>query len=372
MLRKLKWGAFLIILAGAYACEAKINNVMQILGDLVVKGKTPAVVYMHFDTEKVLYSFYAGKADVRQRKDLTPAHTFNMYSVTKTMTAVAILQLAEQGRLSLDAPVKKYMPSFPYGSAVTIRHLLTHTAGLPNPMPLKWVHTADAHSDFDANSYFDKVFADNKQLKAQPGERMRYSNLGYLVLGRVIEAVTGQRYEDYISSHILRRIAGKDELSFTINPHMHARGYQPYYSFMNIVLGLLIDKRQLMLPREGSWKPFRYHYVNGAAYGGLIANADGMVKYGQALLNDRLLTAAGRQQLFAAHTLNNGSEAGMSLSWFTGMLNGVPYRHHAGGGGGYYVELRLYPDKRRGSILIQNRTGIKDEKLLDKIDATLL
>jgi CubicO group peptidase (beta-lactamase class C family) len=239
-------------------------------------------------------------------------------------------------------------------------------------MPLKWTHLLSEHDQFDGNSFFAGIFAKHPRLRSVPGQKMSYSNLGYILLGQVIEQVSGQRYEDYITENILQELAAPGELSFTIRPPLHAKGYQGRYSMMNLLLGVLRDKQKFMGAAEGAWKPFRLNYVNGVAYGGLIATAPGLVKYGQAILNHSILSPAARQQYFTEHILPGGKHSGMSLSWFTGQLNGQAYYHHAGGGGGYYVELRLYPGANCGSVLVCNRSGMKDERFLDKLDVHLL
>lgn len=346
-----------------------METTQQVLHKEVAEGNTPAVSYIFFNNQSVLYEHYEGHADVRNNVQLTPEHTFNGFSVTKTFTALAVLQLEERGLLHLQDPVKKYLPDFPYDTDITIQQLLNHTAGLPNPIPLKWIHLAEEHDTFNRDAYFEPVFRKNNKLKSTPGEEFNYSNLGYIILGQVIEKVSAERYEDYITYNILNKVATPSVLSFTINPELQAKGYQKKYSFMNFMLNFLLDKKQFMGPSEKRWKPFRFTYMNGAAYGGLIVNARGMAEYGQAILNNDLIGGESRIKYFTENRTLDGKLTGMSLSWFTGSLNGHRYYHHAGGGGGYYVEFRLYPDVNCGSVVIFNRSGMTDERLLDKADA---
>jgi hypothetical protein len=105
--------------------------------------------------------------------------------------------------------------------------------------------------------------------------------------------------------------------------------------------------------------------VNGASYGGLIGKPKSFVKYIQELLKDDciLISDKYKQMLFQ----ENGN-SGMCLSWFSGELNGEKYFAHAGGGGGYYCEIRIYPEIKLGSVVFLNRTGMRDERFLDKLD----
>ena len=125
-----------------------------------------------------------------------------------------------------------------------------------------------------------------------------------------------------------------------------------------------------MAKAEGKWKPFHNFYVNGTSYGGLIGTAPAFTKYVQALLNAKsiLLSDDYKKMLFTENYTTGMKATGMCLSWFAGQLNGNKYFDHAGGGGGYYCEIRLYPDKGIGSVIFFTRTGMSDERVLDKVD----
>ncbi len=362
----------LFMMTGQNSLTSPTTELQNPAAMIVADGTSPAAVYLHFDADSILYRSVAGLADVARRRPVDKETTFNLFSVTKTLTATAILQLAEQGLVALDTPVVKYLGEFPYGDRVTLRHLLTHTGGLPNPLPLSWVHFPEEHERFDEHAFFETIFSKNPKTRSEPGATMRYSNLDYVWLGWVIERVSGKPYEAYVQEHLLSKSGAGERAGFRIDPQVHAKGYQPFWSFMNLLLGMFIDKAKLMGPREGKWKPFRYNQLNGSAYGGLIGTPNDLARFGQALLQDRLLQPASRTELFREALLNDGSLSGMSLSWFTGRFNGHDYRHHAGGGGGYYVEFRLYPALQRGSVLVLNRTGVSDQRLLDKLDARFI
>jgi D-alanyl-D-alanine carboxypeptidase len=282
------------------------------------------------------------------------------------------LQLAERKKIDIEQPVKKYLPEFPYSPKITIRQLMAHSAGIPNPIPLNWIHIADEHKSFDRNNFFRKVFIKNNKTKSNPNEKYAYSNLGYVLLGQLIEKVSGLSYEEYVRENILKYLSVKpSDLDFTItNINNQAKGYHKKYSFSNIILGLLIDKSKLMDKSEGKWSLFKNNYVNGASYGGLIGTLDAFVNYIQELLkpNCKLITDEYKKMLFTENYTNNNRATGMCLSWFSGQSKGKKYFAHAGGGGGYYCEIRIYPDVGIGSVIMFNRTGMSDERYLDKLD----
>ncbi|WP_336518192.1 serine hydrolase domain-containing protein [Pollutibacter soli] len=343
---------------------------------LIRKDQSPGVTYHFFNKEKLIYSFRGGSADIKSGMAVTGATTFNAFSVTKTFTALAILQLQEHGRLDIDQSAKSYLPEFPYGAEITIRNLLTHTAGIPNPVPLRWIHLAEDDASFSRDRFFEEVMATNKKLKSLPGQKFVYTNLGYFLLGRIIENISGLRYEEYIQRNILDLLNLKTEsLGFTISDiSKHAKGYIKKNSFLNLVLGFFIDKSKYMSPAEGAWKPFKTYYINGTSYGGLIGTAGAFVVYLQSLLdaNCPLISTDWKKKMLSENLTSDSKPSGMCMSWFTGNIKGHQYFSHAGGGGGYYCEIRLYPDLQRGSVIMFNRTGMNDERFLNKIDPYFL
>ena len=107
--------------------------------------------------------------------------------MSKTITAVGVMQLVEAGRVGLDDPVERYVDSLPYGSSVTVRQLISHTSGIPNPIPLRWVHPEARHGSFDENAALATVLRDHQRLSFEPGTKYAYSNIGYWLLGKVVE-----------------------------------------------------------------------------------------------------------------------------------------------------------------------------------------
>ena len=330
---------------------------------------TPGAAYVHFRRDSVLHERYTGLADVGSGRPVDARTSFHGFSVTKTMTALAVVQLAQARRIDLDELVRTYLPSMPYGGDIRVRHLLTHTAGLPNPLPLSWVHPPD--EPLDGGAFFAGIFTRHPRTRWAPGERFAYSNLGYVLLGQLIEQVTGKRYEEHITEAIFRPagITG-DELTFTHPPAaVHATGYLRTPSLLSLVLPFMVRTDRLFAERTGRWRAFRPFLVNGTAYGGSIGTATGYRKYLQALMTDDLLLShEWRDALFAGNRTNSGATTGMAMAWFTGRTQGAAYVAHAGGGGGYYTELRIYPELGRGSVALFNRTGVKDERLLNELD----
>ncbi|MBN1180871.1 MAG: beta-lactamase family protein [Bacteroidales bacterium] len=356
--------------------EMQKKKINTILNNQIKEHKTPSVFYYIFDKDKILYQSGMGFANVKIRKEINENTRFFAYSVTKTFTALAVLQLEEQGKLDIQKPIKEYLPDFRYSDQITIKQLLTHTAGIPNPVPLNWIHDIEEHQTFNRNAFFDRIFIKHNRVKTKPNEKFAYSNLGYVILGQLIERVSGEQYEDYIRKYIINLLPiDSVDLDFVIHDNnRYATGYHKRFSLSSILLGLFIDKSRLMGKPEGRWKPFNFNYVNGQSYGGLIGTPYAFVSYIQEFLKPdcRFIDDHHKEMLFTENYTNSGDATGMCLGWFKGQLEGYEYFMHAGGGGGYYCEIRIYPKQGIGSVIMFNRTGMKNERFLDKMDRFVL
>ncbi|MGH7638464.1 MAG: serine hydrolase domain-containing protein, partial [Gemmatimonadaceae bacterium] len=364
------------IAAGLAACtdDPATTKAVRVRLESLVASKTPGLQYVLVDSARTLYEFNGGYADLAQRVPVDSTTTMMAYSMSKTLTAAAVLQLAEAGRVDLDAPVSRYVTSQPYGDAVTVRQLLAHTAGLPNPIPLKWVHLASAHAGFDEGAALASVLAEHAEPQGAPGKRYAYANIGYWLLGRVVERVTGEAFTDYVSTHVLRRIgAAESELGFGIpDPAHHARGYLERYSFPNLLKGFLIDD-EFIGEYEGRWLRIESHYLNSPAMGGLVGTSRGFGKFLQDQLRSRsaLFGEEARRLFYEPQRTSDGKVIDMTLGWHVGVLDGVRYFYKEGGGGGFHSMMRLYPDRGVGSVLIVNATTMNVRKALDEVDRAL-
>ena len=297
------------------------------------------------------------------------------YSMSKTITAVAVLQLVEAGKVGLDDPVERYVDSFPYGASVTVRQLISHTSGIPNPIPLRWVHPAARHGSFDENELLAAILRDHPRLSFEAGTKYVYSNIGYWLLGKVVERASGETFSSYVSEHILRPLAiAPQELGYVVaDPAHHATGYLEKYSFMNLVKGFLID-RDLIGDYNGRWLEIRSHYLNGPAFGGLVGTASGFAKFLQDQLRARsvLFNDTTRQLLYAPQQTMRGTPVAMTLGWHIGDLDGPRFFYKEGGGGGFHCMMRVYPGDGIGTVVMTNATGFDVRRLLDAIDASFL
>lgn len=313
-----------------------------------------------------------GLADAALALPVTPWTTFNAYSITKPATATAVLLLAEAGKLDLDASIGSAAGVDGLDAYGTVRETLLHRAGFRNPNPLSWIHRADHHDSFDEPAFVEA------RIAAVRGTRRRragsgYSNIGYLLLGLAIERACQRPFTQAIHDLLFKPLAldADERLDFAIGqPGHHAHGHLRRRGVLDLALGLFVDRPTIVQGVPDRWVQLHLHHVNGSAYGGLIANARGLTRFGEAVIGGRRgITPTVREQLLA---IVPGPGPSRSVGWFGGKLRSRHWFAHAGGGLGYYGELRLYPDLHTVSCVLTNGPGLSDARCLDEIDSTWL
>ena len=338
-------------------------------------SKTPGIQYLVVNATDVVFEHSGGWADIRRQVPADAATTMMAYSMSKTITAVAVLQLVEAGSVGLDDPVERYVDSLPYGPDVTVRQLLSHTSGVPNPIPLRWVHPAARHASFDENEALAAVLRDHPRVSFEPGTKYAYSNIGYWLLGKVVERVSGETFSSYVSEHILRPLAiAPRQLGYVVaDPAHHATGYLEKYSLMNVAKRLLID-RNLIGDYSDRWLEIRSHYLNGPAFGGLVGTAGGFGRFLQDQLRERsvVFNNTTRHLFYAPQQTTRGTPIAMTLGWHIGDLAGRRFFYKEGGGGGFHCMMRAYPGDGIGTVIMTNATGFDVRRLLDTIDASFV
>jgi D-alanyl-D-alanine carboxypeptidase len=347
------------------------NKLIDFL-DRYAGSEVPGLQYAVIGSDETLFEYAGGWADIRNQRLMTSDTTMMGYSMTKTFTAVAVMQLVEQGRLSLDDKFDLYTQNTPYrGRHITIRHLLTHTSGIPNPIPLRWVHLTDEHVEFDEDAALAQILQENPKLDFEPGDRFSYSNIGYWLLGKVVERMTGQAFIDYVRNNVLNPLLdASDKLGFVVlDPIRLAKGYLSEYSFLNLAKGFFTDSK-FWGGYEGNWLRQKSHYLNGPAFGGLVGTARGFSHFLQdQLRSESILFNRETKKLLETQQKNHaGKLVTMTLGWHVGQTNGVYYYFKEGGGGGFRSEMRIYPSLGLGSIVMTNSTIFGSNKFLNRVD----
>jgi CubicO group peptidase (beta-lactamase class C family) len=322
-----------------------------------------------------------GFADLATSSPATPRTSYLWFSMTKILTATAIIRLAESGKLDLDAPADEYFRGFKIVSQpapVTVRHLLSHSSGLANPLPIRWVRPADTAAS-DHSTFVGRLLAKNRRLKCNPGERASYSNLGYLVLGEVISEVSGARYEEYVRKEILSSL-GMDRTGFSYSEQRTgngaATGYQPLWKPLTPLVRAALP-RGVVGHRQGRYVAFNPFYVKGPAYGGLVGGVDEAARFVRLHLNGgevdgtRLLSEEAVAEM--QRIVLRGGKRDFGLGWFRSREareRRPVFVEHLGGGAGFWNVMRIYPEESLGVVMMGNVTSYDHESILDAIVST--
>ena len=344
------------------------------LDSLVQQGKTPGLQYLVVNASSILFERCSGLAEIAAGRPMRAGTTMMAYSMSKTITAAAVLQLVESHRIGLDDPVARFVDWQPYGTAITVRQLLSHTSGAPNPIPLRWVHPVEQHPAFRERAELMRVLEAHPHLSSPPGTKFAYSNIGYWLLGAVVEQASGRSFTTYVLENLLKPLdITAEEIAYVISDTAsHATGYLERYSLMNLIKAFLID-RTLLGEYEGRWLRIRDHYPNGPAFGGLVGTAAGFGKFLQDQLRDRShLFGEQARALFVEPQRTTRGAVPMTLGWHIGSIGSVRYLFKEGGGGGFHCMMRLYPDSKAGAVLMTNATGIDVGRVMDRVDAAAL
>ena len=273
-----------------------------------------------------------GMADLENSSPATSSTLFRLGSVSKPISATAVLQLWERGKLDLDAPVQKYCPEFPQKEwPITTRELLGHLGGIRHYHPDgKGDVPEDSARHFASMQESLQIFASDP-LIAKPGTEFNYSTYGYTVVGCVMEGAASEKFTDYVRKNIFQP-AGmeqtRDDDFFTVIPH-RTRWYHKDKSGIVRNAGVL----------DSSYK------IPG---GGIISSADDMGRFEAAILGDKLLQHATRDLMWTSLKTAEGKQTGYGLGW--GILDkfGLHILAHTGGQQGTSTAFAVVPDRRAG------------------------
>lgn len=269
----------------------------------------PGGVFLISKKGKPVYEKAFGMANLELDAKLNTNSVFQIGSMTKQFTAIGILILEEQGKLKVSDPISKYIPSYPNGDKITIHHLLTHTSGIKDFTKMKALQDI-AQKEMTPEKMVD--FFKNEPADFAPGEKFEYNNSGYVVLGYIIELVSGETYEDFIKKNIF------DKAGMT----------NSYYA----------SDRKIIKNRAFGYHKKSTGYVNKTVInfsvpfssGSLMSTLDDMLKWQNALNQNLLLSSKEETKAFTKYKLNNGKEIEYGYGWHLKNINGIPTREHGG------------------------------------------
>ena len=299
--------------------------------------------------DRIAYLRGFGEADESGRA-VTPKTPFIIGSLSKSFTALAIMQLVEAGKVELDAPVQRYLPWFRVADEeasgeITVRHLLNHTSGLSTKTGRSYQGNGDT-SDAALEKAVRKL--SSVELTAPVGERHQYSTINYSVLGLIVQTVARRSYESYVQTEIFDPLQMGG--SFTSEAAAEKKGLATGHHYW------FGRPRAADLPYNRGLVPAGY----------LISSAEDMTHYLIAQLNGghfrsaSVLSPAGVDELHqpAVTTPETGTSYGMG--WFVGPINMIPTIHHQGETFNFHANAVLVPESRTGVIVLINAENSLD------------
>jgi CubicO group peptidase (beta-lactamase class C family) len=281
---------------------------------------------------QVLLSKGYGSANLEWEIPNTPATKFRLGSITKQFTAAAILLLEERGQLRLDDPVKKHMPDAPAAwDKVTVHHLLTHTSGIPSFTSFPDQPALNALPTFPKETV--RRFRD-KPLEFEPGQRFRYNNSGYVLLGYLLERITGQSYREFIQQNIFQPLEMKDS------------GYDS--------ASTLIPRRASGYTRGRKGAPVNAHFIHMTiphAAGALYSTTEDLVRWQHGLFGGKLIQPGSLEKMITPFKRD------YALGVVVSTVKGHKKIEHGGGIDGFNTQLAYYPDDKLIVAVLANLNG---------------
>jgi len=291
--------------------ESQIDDILN----ASYKPNEPGATALVYKKGEVIYRKGFGSANLELGVAMKPEYVFEIGSITKQFTAIAILMLEEQGKLNVEDDLTKFIPDYPTnGKKITIHHLLNHTSGIKSYTSLQ-SFMKHARTDMTPSELIDKF--KNEPMDFDPGEKFLYNNSGYVILGHIIEIITGDTYANFIQNNIFDKVGMSNSYYGSMKKLIknRATGYQQNDSgYVNA------DYLSLTLPY---------------AAGSLMSNVDDLLKWQKALNTNKLISSKSYEKAINGSALNNGEHIGYGYGLGAGKIQGSKSISHGGGIFGY-------------------------------------
>jgi CubicO group peptidase (beta-lactamase class C family) len=300
---------------------------------------------------RIVYERGYGMANLNDDVPITPSTVFHVASMSKQFTAASILLLAQQGKLSLDDDVHKYIPELPnFGERITLRHLLHHSSGLRDQWALLdlagWRYSQDLITDDDVMS----VVVRQKGLNFKPGEKYMYSNTGYTLLAIVVKRVSGMSLREFTTKNIFEPLGMM---------HTHFRDDHEE----------VIQHDALGYEQDGKGKPFRMNLTNFDTTGAtsLHTTVEDLQLWDENFYHPHVGGPALIQQMLERGKLNSGELQDYASGLVIGTYKGLPTVDHAGADAGYRSEMMRFPEQHFSAAVLCNFADTNPSALVRQV-----
>ena len=278
-----------------------------------------------------------GLADLEWNTQLVPEAVFRIASVTKQFTAVAIMMLKERGLVALDASMDAYLPEFPLqGRKVTVRHLLNHTSGIKSYSDVPEFMREKSRLHLSLAKLVDLI--KDRPFDFEPGEHHLYNNSGYVLLGAIIERLSGYKYRDFLKREIFEPL-GMERTCYLFDEMIVGKRAPGYWRTTRGI--------EHVPPMSMTWP---------SAAGGLGSTVDDLALWDRAIREHRLISKATFDSMLEPTMLTDGSTFPYGFGWGTGAYLGRRLYHHLGGLPGFSSQMMQFLDEDVTIILLANRS----------------
>jgi D-alanyl-D-alanine carboxypeptidase len=312
--------------------KAKIDAAAE---EVLQKTGVPSASVAIVQNGTIVYTQAYGKARLDPLVDATPAMRYSIGSISKQFTAAAILLLEQEGKLSIDDPVSKYIPDLTRANEVTIKMLLSHTSGYQDYWPEDYVMPPMLEAT-TAQHILD-VWG-KKPLDFDPGTKWQYSNTNYVIAGRIVEQVSGEPLMEFLQQHIFKPL----DMREVWNSDVEKLGDTDAQGYIRYALGPLRPA-----PKEGKGWMF--------AAGELAMPAYDLAQWDISVMNRSLLDAKSYDQMFAPVMLKSGENSNYALGLFVRDMNGKVAYEHSGEVSGFVSENVVYPNEKAAIAVLTNQ-----------------
>jgi len=318
-------------------------NIDRIAGDVLAATGVPSASVAAVSDGKIIYVHAYGNARLDPATPAAPQMRYSIGSISKQLTATAVLLLAEDGKLTLDDPVGKYVPNLTRGDAITIRQILSHTSGYPDYAP----------QDYMVPEWGKPISADallarwaQKDLEFEPGTRWQYSNTNFVIAGLIVEKVGGMPLVDLLTQRVFKPLG----MASVVNTDRQQLGPQDAQGYFRRALGPLHPA-----PHEGPGWMY--------AAGELAMTAEDLAKWDAAVIQQAILSPASYRQLETEVVLASGAGTRYALGIGVGLTQGHRELRHNGEVSGFVASNLVWPDDKLAVAVLTNQdaSGAADE-----------
>ena len=310
-------------------------NIDRIAGDVLAATGVPSASVAAVSDGKIIYVHAYGNARLEPATPAAPAMRYSIGSISKQLTAAAILLLAQDGKLTLDDPVGRYVPNLTRGDAITIRQILSHTSGYPDYAPQDYL-VPEWEKPVSADALLDRWA--RKALEFDPGTRWQYSNTNFVIAGLIVEKVAGMPLVDLLTERVFKPLG----MASVTNSDRQKLGDHDAQGYFRRALGPLHPA-----PHEGPGWMY--------AAGELAMTAEDLAKWDAAVIHQTILAPESYRQLETEVVLASGAGTRYGLGVGIGLTQGHRELRHSGEVSGFVAANLVLPDDKIAVAVLTNQ-----------------